>query len=575
MVPYFAAFKAAVPITIVATLLYTFSIVATPKIVSLAIDNYIAPVPANLAGLNMTILLFLGNAVINFVSYYAQIRAEARVGQGIMLNLRSQVFGHLQRLSAKFFDRNEVGRIMSRVQNDVGELGDFLDSGAFWVTGEVVTLVAIAVAMFTMDLRLALVTLSVVPAVLIFVWLWQRRAREYFIKVRRAISAVNAALQENITGVRVIQSLSREDRNTARFDELNRAHLDANLEAARLSSAMGPVVEVLVAVATALIILYGGMAVLGGGLLWGVLVAFTLYIQQFFDPIRTLTMEYAQLQRAMASGTRVFELLDVPVEVGDRSDAIKVSDLKGEIIFDHVSFSYEPDVEVLHDINLRVPSGRTVALVGPTGAGKSTVISLIARFYDVTEGRILIDGRDLRGLDQQSYRRHLGLVLQDPFLFSGTVRENIAYGNIEASRAEIEAAARTVGAHDFIAKLEGGYDYELQERGQNLSMGQRQLISFARALLANPAILLLDEATANVDSYSEHVLQEALEKLLKGRTAVVIAHRLSTIRNADRIVVLDKGRIVEEGRHDQLVARGGLYARLYELTRAPVTGTMR
>jgi len=573
MVPYFAAFKAAVPITIAATLLYTFSIVATPKIVSSAIDNYI--VPANLAGLNMIILVFLGNAIIHLISYYAQIRAEARVGQGILLNLRSQVFGRLQRLSARFFDRNEVGRIMSRVQNDVGELGDFLDSGAFWVTGEVVTLVAIAVAMFTMEVRLALVALSVVPVLLVFIALWQRRARGYFIKVRRAISAVNAALQENISGVRVIQSLSREDVNTARFDELNQAHLNANLEAARLSSAMGPVVELLVAGATALIIFYGGMSVLSGALLVGVLVAFALYIQQFFDPIRTLTMEYAQLQRAMASGARVFELLDVPVEVTDKPGAVRVSGLKGEIVFDHVSFSYEPGVEVLHDVNLRVPPGQTAALVGPTGAGKSTIISLIARLYDVTEGRILVDGRDLRDLEQESYRRHLGLVLQDPFLFSGTVRENIAYGNLEAGQAQIEAAARTVGAHDFIVKLEGGYDYELQERGQNLSMGQRQLISFARALLADPAILLLDEATANVDSYSEHVLQEALERLLKGRTAVIIAHRLSTIRNADRIVVLDKGRIVEEGRHDQLVARGGLYARLYELTRAPVTGSSR
>jgi ATP-binding cassette subfamily B protein len=569
MVKYFAPFKVALPLTIAATLLYTFSIVANPWLVREAI-NYTAAV--NLAGLNSIVLLFVGNAALHLIAYYTQIRAEAAVGQGILLNLRRQLFDHVQRLSVSFFDRNEAGRVMSRVQNDVGEMGDFLDSGAFWVTGEIVSLAAVAVAMFSMQLRLALITLSVVPLLLIFIAIWQTWARRSFIAVRKAISAVNGALQENISGVRVIQSLSREETNFRRFEQLNLAHFQANLRSARLSAAMMPLVELLVAVATALIILYGGMSVFHNSLLVGTLVAFTLYIQQFFDPIRTLTMEYAQLQRAMASGSRVFELLDVNMEVPENPRAITVTRVKGEITFDHVSFRYLPDVEVLADISLRVAPGETVALVGPTGAGKSTIINLMARFYDVTEGRILIDGYDLRDLDLNAYRGQLGLVLQDPFLFSGTIRDNIGYGNLDADDEQIIEAARTVGAHDFIMKLEGGYSYALQERGQNLSMGQRQLISFARALLANPTVLLLDEATANVDSYSEHVLQEALERLLKGRTAVVIAHRLSTIRNASRIVVLEKGRIVEQGRHDDLVSRGGMYARLYEMTRAPVTG---
>jgi ATP-binding cassette subfamily B protein len=570
MARYFTPYKVALPLTIISTLAYTFTIVVNPYIVGQAINGYI--VAANLSGLNLIVLFFLGNAVLQWGAYYTQIRAEAKLGQGILLTLRRQVFDHIQRLSVAFFDRNEAGRVMSRLQNDVGEMGDFLDSGAFWVLGEIISLAAIAMAMFAMEPELALITLSVVPFLFLFIGFWQKKARQSFISVRKAISAVNAALQENISGIRVIQSLSREDLNSRQFEKLNRTHLLANLESARRSAVVMPLVELLVAIAMALIILYGGVMVHQGLILVGTLVAFALYVQQFFDPIRTLTMEYAQLQRAMASSARVFELLDVEPEVVSRPDAPLIQKLDGDIRFEHVSFSYVPEVEVLQDINLHIHPGETIALVGPTGAGKSTVISLIARFYDVTRGRILVDGQDIRDIDLASYRSRLGLVLQEPFLFSGSIRDNIRYGNLAASDGEIEAAARTVGAHDFIVKLENGYDYMLHERGRNISMGQRQLISLARALVANPAILLLDEATANVDSFSEHILQEAIERLLEGRTAVIIAHRLSTVRNADRIIVLDKGRIVEEGRHDTLLAAEGLYSRLYEMTRAPVTG---
>jgi ABC-type multidrug transport system fused ATPase/permease subunit len=329
---------------------------------------------------------------------------------------------------------------------------------------------------------------------------------------------------------------------------------------------MMPAVELLMSLAIAVIILYGGSGVLGGTLLIGTLLAFLLYVQRFFDPIRTLTMEYTQLQRTMASGARIFELLDVKPEKADSSESIGVPRLKGDIRFEDVSFSYEPGIEVLHDIDLHIPSGKTVALVGRTGAGKSTMVNLIARFYDVTQGRILVDGYDIRSINKADYRRQLGLVLQDPFLFSGTVRDNIRYGNQEATEEEIAAVAKLVGAHDFIVRLEDGYDTELQERGQNLSMGQRQLISLARALLANPVITLLDEATASVDSHTEYLLQQGLKHLLKDRTTVVIAHRLSTVRDADLIVVLDNGQITEKGSHEELLARGGLYTRLYQMT---------
>jgi ABC-type multidrug transport system fused ATPase/permease subunit len=561
---YFKAHPAAIILTIAATLLFAFTSVANPYIIGLAENDYI--LTGNIQGLNIIVLVLIGIGLLNWVSYYTQIRAEAMLGQSILLTMRNQLFSHLQHLSIRFFNHNEVGRIMSRVQNDVGELGEFLDSGAFWVIGEIFSMVVIVVVLFTMQTSLALITLAVIPPLVLFIIFWQKRARNCFIQVRQAISSVNSALEENISGVRVIQSLSREDLNDRQFEQLNQSNFEVNLKSARVSAIMMPAVEFLMSLAIAGVIMAGGLGVMSGTLLVGTLVAFVLYIQNFFDPIRNLTMEYAQLQIAMASGSRIFELLEVKPEMMDSPDAVKIEKLKGSIRFEHVSFHYSADIPVIRDLNLDIAPGTTVALVGPTGAGKSTILGLIARFYDVTGGRILVDGKDLRNIEQPSYRSQLGLVLQEPFLFSGTIRENIRYGRLSASDEEVQAASRSVGADEFISRLDKGYDTELQERGQNLSMGQRQLISFARAVIANPAILLLDEATASIDSHSEQVIQQSLKWMSSGRTTIIIAHRLSTIIKADHIIVLDGGRVVEEGTHPELLSRNGLYARLYAMS---------
>jgi ABC-type multidrug transport system fused ATPase/permease subunit len=366
--------------------------------------------------------------------------------------------------------------------------------------------------------------------------------------------------------VRVIQSLSREDVNARRFDALNEDNMRANIDAGRLQAAVMPMVELLSSAATALVILYGGRLVLKGDISLGVLLLFVFSIERFFQPIRELVMQYAQLQRAMAGGVRAFEVLDTEPEIVDAPDAIVLDDIEGRVTFENVNFDYVEGVPVLRDINLDVRPGETIALVGSTGAGKTTLTALILRFYEVTQGRILIDGHELKQIDRASLTRRTGVVLQDPFLFSGTVKENILYGRLEASDEEVIQAAKAVGAHDFIMKLDHGYDTELHERGQNLSVGQRQLLSFARAVLARPRILILDEATANVDTRTEVVIQAALRELLRDRTSFVIAHRLSTIREATRILVMDQGRIAEMGSHDELLAQNGIYANLYRMT---------
>ncbi len=511
-----------------------------------------------------------GLAVSGWLFQYLQLTQTGYIGHRLLLALRNDMFAHIQRLSLSFMDRHEVGRIMSRVTGDVQSLQELLTTGSLQIIAEVLSIAIVVAILLNQDVVLTLATMTSVPLLLIGMVVWQRRARVAFVQVRQAISGVNTTLNENVSGVRVIQSLGREGENARRFDQINRQNLSASVAAGRLSAIVMPMVEGAVALSTAVLIVLGGVRLAQGEVTIGLVVAFVLYIQRFFEPIRSLVLQYTQIQRAMAGGQRIIEVLDTEPDIVDTSAARDV-EIRGDIDFNDVTFEYVTGRPVLRNVELHVTQGQSVAFVGQTGAGKSTMINLIGRFYDVTDGAILVDGVDIREIRQSGLRRQMGIVLQEPFLFSGTVRDNIRYGRLDATDEEIEETARALGAHEFITRLPNGYDTMLAERAHNLSIGQRQLISFARALIADPRILVLDEATANVDTQTEQIIQRALGRLLRGRTSFVIAHRLSTIRESDLIVVLDRGEIVEQGTHQQLLDRNGAYARLYRMAYAENT----
>ena len=563
LLPYLRPFRTRVIIAAVLMLIATGSAIATPYFLQLAIDGPIAH--KQLSGLVVLAVIFVAVQATNWLSAYGQTYLMTYAGQWALYQLSEDVFWHLQMLPIGFYDRNETGRIMSRAQNDISVLQQLLSSGMLGIIASSLTTFGTVLILFTLNWQLAALVFLTLPLMLVIIYFWQKLARSSFMRTRATISLVNASLQENVSGVRIIQSLTREDTNKQRFGNLNRQNLEANLGAARVSAIMQPIVELVNAIGIGMVIIAGGSLVLSHNLTIGALVSFTVYTNRMFDPIGQVMQQYSTLQRSTVAAERVFSLMDEPVEVADKPAAPALPPVTGRVSFDHVNFGYVPGIQVLSDFSLVAEPGQTVALVGQTGAGKSTVISLLERFYDVTGGAVLVDGHDVRDVTLESLRGQIGIVLQEPYLFSGTIIDNIRLGRVEATREDVQAVAEVVGLHELISRLPDGYDTIVRERGGNLSVGQRQLISFARALIKNPRILLLDEATANIDTRTEARLQRALGKLLEGRTAFVIAHRLATVRNADLIVVLQNGRVVEQGTHQQLLDRRGIYYNLYTL----------
>lgn len=559
-IPYLKPHKAFVIGAQIAVLISAATAIAIPYMIGQAVNAAVGG--GDNARLDMIIAVFVGVVILNAGAFFLEQWMSSRLAQRVIFDVRRSMFSHFQDVSLSFMDKTHVGRIMARLQGDVNALQEFLESTTGAV-GDIALLIGITVALLSMDLQLGLLTLTVIPALIVVRAIWLPFSKKTFREARDASSTANSALAENIQGVRTVQESRREAMNFELYSEKARENMTAQNNSAAMTQVMVPTVDVLTGLAMGIVIVVGGNAVLGGRLDVGVMVAFIFYVQRFFDPVRMLSMQYTIMQRAMAAGHRIFEVLDVPVTIVDKPDAQPLAEFEPTVEFRNVTFGYDPARPVLHDVSFEVRPRQVVALVGPTGSGKTSIIALAHRFYEVDQGQVLIGGRDVRDVTLESLGRNIGMVLQEPFLFSGTIEENIRYNTEGATREDVISAAKSVSAHDFIMRLPEGYDTQLGQRGRNLSLGQRQLLSFARALVADPQILILDEATANIDSFTEQAIQKALKVLFAGRTCIVIAHRLATIRDADKIIVLQQGHILEQGPHEALMANKGLYSRLY------------
>ena len=564
LLQYLRPYRASVAVAFVAIIAGSSASLAQPYLMKIAIDRYIAG--GRLDALAQLALLYLVVLVVSFAAEYVQTWTLQLTGQRVMFDLRTAIYSHLQRLDLRYYDRNPVGRLMTRVTSDVDALNDLFTAGVITIFGDVFTLVGIMAVMIAMNWRLALVAFSVLPLIVVVTQWFRRNVRESYRVVRGLIARINAFLQENITGMATVQLFRREPLNFARFDEIDAKHRDANLQSVFYYAVFYPAIEAISSLASALIIWYGGGRVIQHALTLGALVAFLQYSQRFFRPISDMSDKFNVMQSAMASSERIFRLLDQPVEIQTPPQpVIPARPLAGHIVFDRVWFAYNDEEFVLQDVSFEVKPGQRIGIVGATGSGKTTLINLLLRFYDVTRGRITVDGIDIRELDLAGLRRLFSLVLQDVYLFSGTIADNIRLGNDDISDRRLRDAAKAVHAEPFIERMANGYDSAVMERGSTLSVGQKQLLSFARALAFDPRVLILDEATSSVDTETELMIRDALRALMAGRTTIAIAHRLSTIQDMDNILVLHKGKLRESGTHQQLLARRGIYFKLFEL----------